>query len=229
MKHLERDLDRLKREILAMGAQVEEAIDRSVAALLERDRDLAARVMDGDRALDEREVEIEESCLKVLALHQPVATDLRFIVTVLKVNNDLERMGDLAVNIAERADFLAAHPALEVGFDFREMTEKSREMVRESLDALVRLDTELAHKVGRDDAIVDAMNRDLFAVLQEMMARNPAHVARAVHTLSVSRHLERIADLATNIAEDVIFLVEGEIVRHQAERYEEPPPAERGP
>ena len=218
MKHLVRDLDQLKREVLVMGNYVEESIDRAIEALLNRDQVLAERVMSGDDVLDEKEVAIEEACLKVLALHQPVAHDLRFIVAVMKVNNDLERMGDIAVNIAKRAACLAVEPPLGGPLDFAAMTEKVQTMVRGSLDALVNLDTQLARRVLIQDDDVDTMNRRMFRVLQDMMAGKPGTVERAVHTLSVSRHLERIADLATNIAEDVVFMVDGEIIRHRGEQ-----------
>jgi phosphate transport system protein len=218
VKHLVRDLDQLKREVLVMGNYVEESIDRAIEALLNRDQVLAERVMSGDDVLDEKEVAIEEACLKVLALHQPVAHDLRFIVAVMKVNNDLERMGDIAVNIAKRAACLAVEPPLGGPLDFAAMTEKVQTMVRGSLDALVNLDTQLARRVLIQDDDVDTMNRRMFRVLQDMMAGKPGTVERAVHTLSVSRHLERIADLATNIAEDVVFMVDGEIIRHRGEQ-----------
>jgi phosphate transport system protein len=213
--HLQRDLEHLKRLLLGLGAVVEEATNQAIDALMDRRLELAQIVLEGDDEIDEREVHVEEECLKVLALHQPVATDLRFIVAVMKVNNDLERMGDLAVNIAERASYLAVHDPLRVNLDFRAMGDRVRSMVRESLDSLVRLDTALARKVRRDDDDVDARNRQMFEVLEGLMQRDPASVKRALHALSSSRHLERIADLAVNIAEDVIFMVEGEVVRHR--------------
>ena len=213
--HLQRDLEHLKREILTMGALVEDATDRAIVALVDRRPELAAQVQRGDDAIDQKEVEIEEDCLKMLALHQPVASNLRFIITVLKVNNDLERMGDCAAHIAERAAFLATHPPIGVPLDFQKMAERVRGMVRKSLDALVRVDTGLARAVCDEDDFVDAAHRALFGALQDLMRRDPDAVERCVNTLSASRNLERIADLATNIAEDVIFLVEGRIVRHR--------------
>jgi phosphate transport system protein len=213
-KHLERDLDLLKREILTMGALVEEATSKAITALTNRRSDLAEEVRDGDNVLDATEVLVEETCLKVLALHQPVATDLRFIVAVLKVNNDLERMGDLAANIAERALHLASEDPLPIPLKFEDLGERVRGMVKDSLDALVNVDPILARKVCAEDDAVDALNRDLFRRAQDLMKQKPETVERAVSALSASRHLERIADQATNIAEDVIFMVEGEIVRH---------------
>lgn len=214
MKHLERDLERLSREILAMGSLVEDATSRAMEALLNRDAALAERVIAGDRAIDLKEIEVEEECLKVLALHQPVAADLRFIVAVLKVNNDLERMGDLAQNIAERAQGLSQSRAAEPPPELRGMMEKVQSMVVRCLDALVRLDVEEARSVLADDNVVDEMHRRMFESLQERMAKSPERIPDYVQYLSVSRYLERIADQATNVAEDVIFTALGEVVRH---------------
>ncbi len=214
-KHLNHDLDRLKKEMLAMGAMVEEAINQAIRSLVDRDPALARAVFAGDDAIDRKELEVEDACLKMLALHQPVAGDLRYIVAVLKVNNDLERMGDLAQNIAERALFLATHEPLQVDFDFARMVATVRRMVSQSLDALVENDPHLARRVCAQDDEVDALQRSMFEQLTALMMRDPSTVERAVQVLSVSRHLERIADSATNIAEDVVFMVEGENIRHQ--------------
>jgi len=212
-KHLHRDLELLKREILGMGRLVEEATNRAIEALEERDPDLARRVIDGDDRLDAKEIEVEEECLKVLALHQPVAADLRFIVAVLKVNNDLERMGDLAKNIAKRSLDIDLDRKL-VPSQLREMADRVQAMVSRSLDALVRMDPWIARSVlGQDDEI-DELNRRIFAELRQQMEQDSHSVGNATSLLSISRHLERIADLATNIAEDVVFTVEGEVVRH---------------
>jgi phosphate transport system protein len=164
---------------------------------------------------------VEEECLKLLALHQPVAIDLRFIITCLKVNNDLERMGDLAVNIAERAAYLARHPKLALPVDFTRMADQVRTMVRESLDALVRNDPDLARRVIDLDDSVDRDHRRVFDLLQEVMSRDAAVIKRVIAVLSSSRYLERIADHATNICEDVIFMSNGEIIRHRGEALEE--------
>ncbi|HUU46167.1 MAG TPA: phosphate signaling complex protein PhoU [Acidobacteriota bacterium] len=214
-RHLHRDLDGLKKELLAMGTLVEEATSKAILALVNRRPELAEEVRCGDKLIDIREVEVEEHCLKVLALHQPVAHDLRFIVAVMKVNNDLERMGDLAVNIAERAAFLTAHDPIAVPLRIQELGEKVRAMVRGSLDALINRDPVLARQICADDDEVDAINRDFYTRLQAAMRENPEIIERAINVLSASRHLERMADSATNIAEDVIFMVEGEIVRHR--------------
>ncbi|MCC6671685.1 MAG: phosphate signaling complex protein PhoU [Planctomycetes bacterium] len=217
-KHLLRDLEHLKKQLLTVGAMVEEAIQKATGALLDRRPELVEQTMRGERQIDEREVAVEEECLKLLALHQPVASDLRFIVTVLKANNDLERMGDLAEAIAERAAFLTSHDPIKLPPAFRKMVENVRTMVREALDSLVNVDVDLARKVLRDDSEVDATNRQMFAEMQELMMRDPQSVPRALHSLSASRALERISDHATNIAEDVLFMVEGEIMRHRKDR-----------
>ena len=217
-KHLLRDLEHLKKQLLTVGAMVEEAIQKATGALLDRRPELVEQTMRGERQIDEREVAVEEECLKLLALHQPVASDLRFIVTVLKANNDLERMGDLAEAIAERAAFHTSHDPIRLPPAFRKMVENVRTMVREALDSLVNVDADLARKVLRDDSEVDATNRQMFAEMQELMMRDPQSVPRALHSLSASRALERISDHATNIAEDVLFMVEGEIMRHRKDR-----------
>jgi phosphate transport system protein len=213
-KHLERDLERLKREILEVGSLVEGSIDKAIRALIERRAEIARDVIEGDSVIDAKEVEVEEHCLKILALHQPVAVDLRFIVAVMKVNNDLERMGDLAANIADRAVCLATHDAIRLPTGFSMMAETVRTMVRQSLDALVNMDVGLAHGVLRRDDEVDGANREMFETLQQLMHDDPSTIERAVQALSSSRNLERIADLATNIAEDVIFMITGEVIRH---------------
>ena len=215
-RHLLRDLENLKKEILGVGALVENAIHRATSALLDRRPELAKDVLRGDEEIDQREVAIEEDCLKILALHQPVAADLRYIIAVLKVNNDLERMGDLAVNIAERAAYLGQHPPLAYPSGFDRLVEMVRKMVANSLTALVEQDTDTARQVLQDDDVVDEIHRDMFERIQSLMLENSDNVERAMHFLSASRNLERIADQATNVAEDVIFMVEGDIIRHMA-------------
>ncbi|MDJ0975361.1 MAG: phosphate signaling complex protein PhoU [Planctomycetota bacterium] len=217
--HLERDLERLKQQLLAVGAMVENATAKAIASLIERRPSLAEEVMHGDHEVDQREVELEEECLKVLALHQPVATDLRFIVSVLKANNDLERIGDLAVNIAERVMYIATHEPLTVHLDFETMGTLVRTMLKDCLDSVIRRDLDLAHKVRAMDDEVDRINRKMFETLQEVMLGDCTTAPRAIHLLSASRHLERIGDHATNVAEDVIFMVEGKVVRHQEELF----------
>ena len=215
--HLQKDLEHLDKELLILSSMVEDATNRAMLALVDRRLDLARQVMREDDRINHREVLIEEECLKMLALHQPVAADLRFIVTVLKVNNDLERMGDLAVNIAERAAYLATQEPLQVSLDFPKMAEGVRDMVRKSLDALSNMNPRLARHVLSMDDEIDEANRKMFDILQELMHRDPSTIERAVHLLSASRYLERIADLATNIAQDVVYMSEGRLIRHLTE------------
>jgi phosphate transport system protein len=213
--HLTRALEQLDKEILNIGAIVEEAINKAILALVSRRPDLAQEVVQGDDLIDHKEVECEDFCLQILALHQPVAADLRFIIAVMKVNNDLERMGDLAVNIAERAIFLSKHEPLNADLDFTAMVTMVKSMVRRSLDALINLDVNQARLVIADDDVVDKHNREMKDILLDVMRKRPVEMERALITLYASRHLERIADLAVNICEDIVFTVEGEVIRHQ--------------
>ena len=217
--HLQREIDKLKKMILYMGAEVEDTVRKAVDALVTKNSALAEEVIQSDELMDQLEVEIEEDCLKILALHQPVAIDLRYVIAILKINNDLERIGDLGVNIAERASYLATHQPIDLPLDFQGMAELSQLMLKRSLDALVNSDPILARQVRASDDEVDAMNRHMYSLIQEFIRNNPERVEQLLHLLSVSRHLERIADQATNIAEDVIYMVEGEIVRHQPEDF----------
>jgi phosphate transport system protein len=217
-KHLKRDLEGLERRLLLLAGQVEEAFRRSIAALLERRVDLARRVIEGDRQIDLSEVEIEEECLKALALHQPVATDLRFLAACLKINSDLERIADLAVNIAERALSYVSRPeSVPVPARFHDFTDAAARMLRESIDAFVRGDAALARAVCAKDAGIDQTNREIIAELLKLMHEDPRAIDPALELVSVSKNIERIADHATNIAEDVVYLVEGDIVRHRLE------------
>jgi phosphate transport system protein len=214
--HLERDLDGLHRRLLALAGAVEDAVRDGLRALRGRDAALAHRVIDGDGAIDREENRVEEECLKVLALHQPLATDLRRVVAALKINTDLERMADLAVNIAERAVALAGMPPVEVPAPFGPMAERVAAMLRRSLDAFVNLDAALARRViGLDDE-VDRYHREAVGELIEAMRAAPAGVPAWLSLLSAAGHLERIADHATNVAEDVVYLVEGAIARHRS-------------
>jgi phosphate transport system protein len=219
-KHLERDLENLQRDVLAMGASVEEIIYKAIRALQERDAKLAASVVDSDGSIDELENRIDEECLKILALHQPVATDLRRVAAVLMINTDLERMADLAVDIAERAVVLAAPPKVPIPGELQRMADMTTVMVRDCLNAFVHLDARLARQVVRLDDEVDGLNSAIIRELVGVMQRSPDHVEAGLSLFSAVRHLERIADHATNIAEDVVYLVEGEIVRHRLERSE---------
>jgi phosphate transport system protein len=215
MTHLQREIEKLKRKILALGALVEENLRLAVQAIETRDVTKARKVIATDMEIDENEVEVEEECLKLLALYQPVARDLRFIVAVVKINSELERIGDLAVSISERSLFLATQKPLDVPFDFTDMSENVKRMLKTSLDALVNMDSAAASRViGEDDAI-DTINRGMYQTIQQAIRKRPERVECLLHLWSVSRHLERIADHATNIAEDVIYMAQGNIVRHQ--------------
>lgn len=217
-KHLERDLDNLQRDVLAMGASVEEVIYKAIRALQDRDAKLAELIVEGDGSIDELENRIDEECLKILALHQPVATDLRRIAAVLMINTDLERMADLAVDIAERAAVLAKPPKVAIPRELQRMADLTTVMVRDGLNAFVNLDARLARQVVRLDDEVDELNSAIIRELVAIMQRSPEFVEPGLSLFSAVRHLERIADHATNIAEDVVYLVEGEIVRHRLEK-----------
>ena len=214
-KHLERDLDNLQHDLLALAGLVEGAIHKAIRALQERDVALAEEVIDGDNDIDEEENHVEEECLKVLALHQPVAVDLRRVTSVLQINTDLERMADLAEDIAERAVALAAWPAIPIPADLQRMTDLTSSMVRQALDAFVNLDPKLARLVCRLDDEVDRYNKSIIDELIQTMQSAPEMVEPGLSLFSATRHVERIADHATNIAEDVVYLVEGEIIRHR--------------
>jgi phosphate transport system protein len=214
---LERELSILKGRLLSLCALVEEQAHKAVRALLERDAALAQAVETQDAEIDRQEVEVEEECLKILALYQPVAIDLRLVVAVLKINNDLERIGDLGVNIAHKAAAFAAEPAMDIPFDLMGMWEKTQNMLRRSLDALMNMDAALAHAVCRLDDEVDQMKHDIRLQVEQMLQAAPSRVRPLLRLLAATRNLERIADCATNIAEDVIYMVEGRIVRHVKE------------
>ncbi len=218
--HLQKNIDSLTKDISFLASYVEDATNKALRALLDRREDLAKEVIAHDYVVDEKEIEIEEECLKVLALHQPVASDLRFVVSIIKVNNEIERIGDLAVNIAERAAYLSRHEPLGITLDFAGMTNSVCNMLRQSLDALSTRDSALARKVLLMDDEVDDANKEMFAILQDVMQKDTTKIKRALHLLSVSRHLERIGDHATNIAEDVVYMVEGVLIRHKAEEFE---------
>jgi phosphate transport system protein len=216
-KHLERDLEAIEREILAQSSLVEEMIAKACRALVERRTDVAQEVIASEDNINLREVQIEEECLKILALHQPVAVDLRRTATVLKINSELERIADLAVNIAERTKSLAEYLEFEIPDRLERMSVKATDMVHDALDAFVDLDVASAREVCLRDDEVDNLNRAVIDELHETMQSRPELVEPGMHMFSVSRHVGRIADCATNIAEDVIYLVEGEIARHHFE------------
>jgi len=213
-RYLIRELDKIKKKILSLGALVEERVRMTTQAVDNRDAAIAQKIIDTDWEIDEMEVDVEEECLKLLALHQPVAVDLRFIVTVIKINNDLERIGDQAVNIAERVVTISKRPEMDFVFDYAPMAEKAESMLKMSLDALVNIDVDLAFKVITLDDEVDAIKTLAYDRIKDAIKANPGRVGYLINLLLISRHLERLADHATNIAEEVIYLIEGEIVRH---------------
>ena len=217
--HLDKEIGKLKKSLLSLSALVEDTVHGAIRSLRERNRDMARAVIETDTQIDEREVDIEEDCQKVLALYQPVAHDLRFIIAVLKINAELERIGDAAVNIAERVLFMTTQEFIEVPFDYSAMAEKAQAMLHKSIDALIDLDLGLAYAVIDADDEVDAMNREAYQQIEECIRRTPNLVSIYTHLLGISRHIERIADHASNIAEDIVYLVEGKIVRHRTEEY----------
>jgi phosphate transport system protein len=214
-KHFHRELEKLKNSVLSLGAMVEERVRTARQCVENRDAELAEKIIRTDHEIDETEIEIEEECLKILALYQPVAVDLRFIIAIIKINNDLERIGDQAKNIAQRVKIIAKREKIEVAFDYSHMSEKVESMLRKSLDALVKLDCDLALNVCALDDEVDAIKNEAYDLLKQVMQQKPDRLGYLINLLLISRHLERIADHATNIAEEVIYLVEGEIVRHE--------------
>jgi len=213
-KHFVRELEKLKKKILSLGALVEERVYLAIKGIESKDPDLATRIIRSDYEIEETEVEIEEECLKVLALYQPVAIDLRFIVAVIKINNDLERIGDEAVNIAERIQSMAKYPNISFHFDYTEMAEIAAAMLKQSLDALVNLDIDTAFRVITMDDDVDNIQGNAYLQIKQAMREHPQEMTYLINLYLISRHLERVADHATNIAEEVIYLIEGEIVRH---------------
>jgi phosphate transport system protein len=213
-RHFHEELDALKQTLLAMGGLVEDQIRRVMRALVERDDEQARDVIDRDRQVNAYENEIDEKCVELLALHQPAAGDLRFITTAMKIVTDLERIGDQAVNIAQRAIELNREPQLKPYIDLPRMAEKAQAMMKESLDAFVSRDATLARRVRGQDEAVDALNHQIFRELLTFMMEDPTTIPRAIRLILIARFLERVADHATNIAEMVVFLVESKIVRH---------------
>jgi len=212
---LQRKIDKLKTLILALGALVEENLTLAVRAIKLRDPEMARKVVNSDSEIDRREVDLEEECLEIFALHQPVATDLRFLVGVLKVNQELERIGDMAVNIARTALDLTSEPPIDIPDDYFTMADEALSMLEKSLDALVNMNTEAAYAVLAADDHVDLQKHMLHREFEQRLAREMDRRRVLTHLFLVSRHLERVADHTTNIAEDVIYMVTGEILRHQ--------------
>ena len=218
-QHLHREIDRLKEKILALGSKVEESLIGAVQSVIENKIEIANSVIEKDEEIDKFEIEIEEDCLKVLALHQPVAVDLRYIVAILKINNDLERIGDLAGNISELVIMKQTADPSKTMFDFKTMASISQDMVRDSLEALVNLNTELAFKVCAEDDRVDEMYYKYRNEISDEIVKHPERAKYLIANLTVYRMLERVADHATNIAEDVIYMINGDIVRHRIKDY----------
>jgi phosphate transport system protein len=215
--HLIRDLDNLHRSLMTMCTMVEELIHSAVATLSAPNQSKARELAARDVEIDDYDVTIEEECLKILALHQPVATDLRRIAAVMKISGELERVADLAVHIAERSSGLSSVGELPIPSKVHDMAEHAVTMLHQSIDAYVNLDAALARKVCLQDDIVDDLNRQIIDIITNIMTRSPQLIEPALHLFSASRHIERVADHATNIAEDVVYLVEGEIVRHRGQ------------
>lgn len=214
MRHFHEELDHLKQTLLAMGALVEDQIRRAMRALIERDDALARQVIERDREVNAYDLEVDEKCVELLALHQPAAGDLRFITTAMKIVTDLERIGDQAVNVAQRAAELSLEPQLKPYIDLPRMADAAQRMVKESLDAFVARDTALARRVCSEDASVDALNHQIFRELLTFMMEDPKTIPRAIRLILIARFLERVADHATNIAEMVVYMVDSKMVRH---------------
>lgn len=213
-KHLEREMISLKQNLLRLSTMVEETVTAATKVFQEMDEKGADLVIEKDIEIDQMEIKIEEDCLKMLALYQPVARDLRFIITVLKINGDLERIGDLAANIAKCARFLAQKPKLDTGFHFSSIIQKTKIMLKKSIDSFVNMDTQLAYEVCALDSEVDTIKNQQEIAITERIQSNAIDADSLLRFISISRHLERIADHATNIAEDVIYSVDGDIIRH---------------
>jgi phosphate transport system protein len=215
VKHFHRELDKIKKMILSLGALVEKRVRQVKQALEDRDVAVAKEIIHLDHEIDQMEVDIEEECLKIIALHQPVATDLRFLIAVIKINNDLERIGDQVVNIAQRIVSIAKVPIAPYHFDYAEMADKAESMLRMSLDSLVNQDLDDAIKVLHLDDEVDKIKNEVYVLIKTAIADGVTKdIGYMINLLLISRHIERLADHATNIAEEVIYMIEGEIVRH---------------
>lgn len=214
-KHFDKDLIRLNEKISELGSLIVESAAKSIVMLQNFDLSIAAEILASEVAVNEMEVEIENECLKVLALHQPVAADLRFLIVVLKVNNDLERMGDQFVNIAERVRFLKDQPRVVSDIDLVKMGKLGSRMVGLSMTALTMRDPDIAREVLEMDDELDALHSRSFQLLQDAMRKNNEMITPAISYMTISSNLERLGDLATNISEEIIFMQEGEVVRHQ--------------
>ena len=216
--HLQKEIEKLKKQIVLLAGTVEKRVADAVKSIDQRDAQLAQQIKDSDQIIDQTEIEVEEECLKTLALYQPVAMDLRFIVAVLKINSDLERIGDEAVNIAGRSLNINAYPRIEINFDLKNLAHKVMAMLKRSLDALVNMDAAMAHAVIDADDEIDETVQMLFQQVKDEIRRQPEKIDYIIEYMRINRHLERIADHATNIAEDIVYMIEGKIVRHNYEK-----------
>jgi len=216
VRHFQDELEQLKARLLEMGGLAEEQVRLAVSGLVDRDRDLTARALTGDDPLNALHIEVDNRCFTLLALHQPMAVDLRAIVAAVKINTDLERVGDLAINIAEAGQRYVTHPPVKKLIDIPRMATIAQRMLRDALDAFVRRDTALAQHVLDEDDALDALKTQIFRELLTYMLADPSTIEAALDLILVSRHLERIGDHATNVAEDVIFMVSAKDVRHHA-------------
>jgi phosphate transport system protein len=212
---MHREMDRIRKRILALGALVEDRVRMATRAIENQDADTARQIIQMDWEIDDLEVEIEEECLKILALHQPVAVDLRFLIAAIKINNDLERVGDLAVNIAYNVITMCKYASQNFVFDYATMSDQTEVMLRMSLDALVSMDVDLARLVVQMDDKVDNIMQAAYDRIKQAMGSAPEQAGFLLNLLMISRHLERLADHATNIAEEIIYLIDGIIVRHR--------------
>lgn len=213
--HLEREIQKLKRKLLSLSALIDEQLQLAVRAVIDRDEELAREVRERDEEVDRLEVEVEEDCLKILALHQPVAIDLRFIISVLKINNDLERIGDLAVNISRKTLAFEGLLLVELPFELQDMSRKVQAMLSDAIDTLINFDAGLGAEVCARDNEVDAMKRTVRREVERVVCEHPEQAKSLLRLAAVTRNLERTADLATNIAEDAIYMIDGKIVRHK--------------
>jgi len=220
-RHFDQQLAALRKNLIQMASVVETSIANAVKSLIERDSELARLVVQSDEKVDALELEIDKQCVDLLALRQPLAIDLRFITSSIKITNNLERMGDLAVNIAERVIPLCQEPQLKPLIDIPRMATITQTMVKDSIDAFVNKDTDLARSVYERDSTVDALNDQIFRELLTYMMQAPGNITRAVHLILISRHLERIADHSTNIAEEVVYIVKAKVVKHRSYNFGE--------
>jgi len=213
--NLHKEINKIKKSILSLGAMAEHRFRRSIDAVKKGDRDIAQSIIDSDVEVDELEVDIEEECLKILALYQPVAVDLRFLIAVIKINNDLERVADEAVNIAQRVKSISGRNIGKYNFDYTRMAELAGLMLKKSLDSLVQMDSDIAESVQTTDKLVNTIRNEAYDAMKDAILSSPEYAGQIVNRYLIARHLERIGDHATNIAEEVRHLVNGKIVRHE--------------